>query len=484
VLPRRGTDCVARGAAMSSSRAQKFLKMALPRLVMRAQPAPTFRESGVAYCFGPFCLDTEAHLLSRGGQPVALTPKVFDTLLYLVQRPGRLVTKDELMSALWPDAFVNESNITQTIFMLRKALGENSGDHRYIATVPGHGYRFVPEVEQVEDSSRQVAVELQPADTPAPIVTSAPAGASRRTIASLAAIAAVVLMAFGLMRIGKIGKNSAAPTGPIRSVAVLPLKNLSSDPKQAYFAEGMTDELITRLAELKGVRVISHTSVLHYTQSTKTLQRALSIDPNYSTGHQWYADLLSLEGRNQEAITEIRKAEELDPFSAIVFLEAGQVYRRARQYEQAITEYKKSVTIDSHMTLDYYWMSDAYLRLGMVNEASKALRASFAWQPAEQYARNSKAISELETAYFREGLKGWTSKRMIRIRRMANRPSYFLALGYAILGEDEKALQYLNRAYAAHDSEILSINIDPEWDRLRSDLRFQDLLRRIHFPQS
>src|SRR5436305_2199117 len=101
------------------------------------------------YEFGDFRLDTvKRQLLRRGGQTVPLTPRVFDTLLYLVRHPGKVLGKDELMRAVWPDAVVEENNLNQNVSTLRRALGESRGEHRYILTVPGRGYRFVAEVKR------------------------------------------------------------------------------------------------------------------------------------------------------------------------------------------------------------------------------------------------------------------------------------------------------------------------------------------------
>ena len=105
------------------------------------------------YGFGPFRIDPENRQLLRADQPVPLTPKAFDTLLLLVERSGRLVSKDDLMKAVWPDTFVSEANLTQTIFMVRKALGESASEQRFIVTVPGRGYRFAERVLEVADLS-------------------------------------------------------------------------------------------------------------------------------------------------------------------------------------------------------------------------------------------------------------------------------------------------------------------------------------------
>jgi DNA-binding winged helix-turn-helix (wHTH) protein len=106
----------------------------------------TLSSSGPVYEFGQFALDTSAQRLSRSGEVVPLTPRVFDTLRYLVENPGRVLEKDELLAAIWPGVSVEENNLGQAISRIRAALGESPGDNRYIVTVPGRGYRFVGDV--------------------------------------------------------------------------------------------------------------------------------------------------------------------------------------------------------------------------------------------------------------------------------------------------------------------------------------------------
>src|SRR5215469_2297746 len=119
------------------------------------------------YAFGEFRLDPQSRVLTRGGTAVPLTPKAFDVLLLLIQNAGKVVTKDELMKAVWPNSFVEESNLTQTIFMVRKALDETSG-RRYILNVQGQGYRFLLPVTEAatEPEVEPAAVGLSPASVP------------------------------------------------------------------------------------------------------------------------------------------------------------------------------------------------------------------------------------------------------------------------------------------------------------------------------
>ena len=112
----------------------------------------------ILYEFGPFRLDPEKQLLLREEQPVAVTPKTLETLVVLVRRSREVVSKDELMKELWPDSFVEESNLSQNIFMLRKALGETPDDRRYIVTLPGKGYRFAAEVRTITEGGDDLIV--------------------------------------------------------------------------------------------------------------------------------------------------------------------------------------------------------------------------------------------------------------------------------------------------------------------------------------
>lgn len=226
------------------------------------------------YEFGPFRVDPQEHLLLRDGKPVAVTPKAFDTLLVLLQNSGHLLLKDELLKAVWPDSFVEEVNLSQNISALRRALGDTAQESRYIATVPGKGYRFIGEVRAIQPAE-------EPQDTPiveerpqlqAPIKQSRPMRFPA-LIAGTVALAAVVVVVLGAYKVRWAGEGKAAVSAKpqISSIAVLPLENLSNDPQQEYFVEGMTDEIITDLAQLPGLRVISRTSTQQYKGTHKSL---------------------------------------------------------------------------------------------------------------------------------------------------------------------------------------------------------------------
>src|SRR6185369_9174086 len=114
------------------------------------------------YEFGTFRLDVAERLLTCAGERVALSEKAFDTLCVLVRRGNHLVRKDELLNEVWPDAIVEENNLDKNISLLRQVLGERTGQGKYIETVRGHGFRFVPEVRQIEEGKRKETIAVMP----------------------------------------------------------------------------------------------------------------------------------------------------------------------------------------------------------------------------------------------------------------------------------------------------------------------------------
>jgi TolB-like protein/DNA-binding winged helix-turn-helix (wHTH) protein len=205
--------------------------------------------------FDRFQADDDAFRLIADGTPVSIEPKTLRLLLYLIENRGRLVRKQEILDAVWAEAAVSESALTRSVGLLRKTLDDDSRQPRFIETVPTAGYRFIAHVDTTP--SPQTAVTPSPAPPAAP---SAFQPARRRThLLRLAPIAAACLV---LLAVPAWFLAARVHSSPIRSLAVLPLANLSGDPSQEYFAEGMTDELITEIAHTPDLRVVSRTSVM------------------------------------------------------------------------------------------------------------------------------------------------------------------------------------------------------------------------------
>lgn len=214
------------------------------------------------YDFGDFRLDAGRRLLSHRTQgSIPITSRVLDTLLHLVRNPGRLVTKRELMDAVWGDAVVEENNLTQTISTLRQLLGERPDEHRFIVTVPGRGYRFIAKVGQG-------ALAPSPVGQPAP---------SRRGL--IIGLVAVGLAAAAVLAAFQLGWLGAQPQ--LRSIAVLPFKPLVADANDPALELGMADTLIARLGSAGGIVVRPLSSVRKYTaleQDAVAAGRELGVD--------------------------------------------------------------------------------------------------------------------------------------------------------------------------------------------------------------
>src|SRR5215467_684305 len=199
------------------------------------------------YEFGPFRVDPEKEVLQRDGNHIPLQPKTFQVLLVLVRHNQEVVTKDDLMKTVWPDTFVEEANLSRNIFMLRKALGERSQDHQYILTVPGRGYRFAEDVRLVPEQEVSI-VAAQHSKVQVEVKESKSWNWLYATLTLLLAFATMFALDVGGLRSKLLSRWLNQPK--IRTLAVLPLTNISGDPEQEYFADGMTEELISELSRI------------------------------------------------------------------------------------------------------------------------------------------------------------------------------------------------------------------------------------------
>ena len=235
------------------------------------------------YEFDGFRLDPARRLLtSADSQPITLSSRVFDTLLYFVEHRGQLMDKDSLLQSLWPGTVVEEANLTQTVSVLRRALGEQRGENRFIVTDPGRGYRFVAEVKTLDPKPAPEAGDQ--------------AGVYPRTGLVLRGLVFALIMAGGYLYYNGLGVSTtpvtagkqattvipprtpaqqavtvASPQPPTKkiitvtppppnSLAVLPFVNMSPDKDQEYFSDGIAEELINHLARIHGLLVTGRTS--------------------------------------------------------------------------------------------------------------------------------------------------------------------------------------------------------------------------------
>jgi TolB-like protein/DNA-binding winged helix-turn-helix (wHTH) protein/Flp pilus assembly protein TadD len=393
------------------------------------------------YRFDEFELDPSRRTFVRGGTPVLISPKAFDVLAYLVSNPGRVVIKEELFRAVWPDSFVEESNLAQHISSLRKALADRSN---YIATLPGRGYQFTAKVQT--RAAADLLAEKQPGDilvdtgregthmvieesalaptpvpeaagdSPRPAAWNSSAGRlvasrlrRRKIIAVVAALAGVVVVAGYFSR----EKFSNALVHPAVSIAVLPFKNLTGDPAKEYLSDGVTEEMINDLARAEGgqLRMIARTSSMSYKSTHKAVRE---IAQELGVQYVLEGSVQSEENRLHVTAQLIRGDDQTYVWAGTFDGDTGQIL----EFENRLTDsvaHALSLTLLAGKTPEHtprnYAAHDAYLQgLSYLAERSRpgfenALQ-SFGTAVAQdpQYAR---AYAELAVSYNLLGQFGW-----------------------------------------------------------------------------
>ncbi len=215
--------------------------------------------------------------------------------------------------------------------------------------------------------------------------------------------------------------------------------------------------------------------------SEREFKRAIELKPNYGAAHQWYSSLLAMMGRMDEALAEAKRAQELDPFSLIVSSHLGWINYLARNHDQAIKQARQIIKLDPN-----FFPARRYLALAYEDQR-KYKEAIAEFQRAVSLSRDSTLVkSELGHAYAAAGKRREAQQLIEELRQLAaeRRASpYHLALIHAGLGEKDRAIELLNRAFDERSERLVWLRVDPRFDKLRSDARFNDLLQRIGLAQ-
>jgi len=376
------------------------------------------------YRFGDFSVDAAKRLLvSRDGEAIPLTPKAFDTLLYLVEHPGTVLDKDELMQAIWPHTVVEENNLNQSISALRRALGESPAENRYITTVPGRGYCFVADVKKA------AAVELI-ADNDSLNAASLP---SRRIDSHKSRLLIILFCAMGVAGLGfsiyyfwpvvKTATSTAPdiatpiePIMPFRSIAVLPFKPLVVDQRDESLEIGMADTLIVRLSNLRELIVRPFSAVRKFSgleQDALAAGRELRVEAvldgqvqrwgdrisvtarltRVGDGNQLWAGQFNEKSTNTFAVQNLSEkvtsalvleltGEELSTKRHTENPEAYKLYMRGRFYlskrapddlQKSIAQFQQSIALDPNYAVAYAGLADAYALLANTGASAREL---------------------------------------------------------------------------------------------------------------
>lgn len=578
------------------------------------------------YRFGPFRLDPVRRLLAKGNEPVPLPSKAFDLLHVLLQRGGAAIHRTELLRTVWPDARVEEGNLSQTIFVLRKALGERPDEHRYIVTIPGFGYRFVEPVTwdraASDDSSRPS--------------TTARASGARGTLTSLAVLPFASLGAGAGEEYLELGITDALITklGSVRGVTVRPTTAVlkyhkhRADPLVAaselavdvilngtiqrsgdrirvgvhvisghdgamrwagHFDEKLTDlfavedsiaDQVTRALTLtlteeerrrlsrrntenthayhaflkgrffwnkrteeglrKGIAQFdeaighdpeyalayagladsynllcaygalppqegfprarqaaeraleldehlaeAHTSLAYATLhfywdwalAEREFLRALTLNANYATAHQWYGGYLAARGRFDESLAEIEQAHRIDPVSLMINADIGWLSFFARQHDRAIEQLRKTLEMDPNFALAYWLLGLNKEQKGQLEEATADFRKAVSLSEDIPFA-----LASLGHVLGRSGKRDEAAAALEELLRLSARryvSPHSIATVYIGLGQSTEALEWLNRAADERSNWIIFLNVDPVFDPLRDDPRFRNITDRL-----
>jgi DNA-binding winged helix-turn-helix (wHTH) protein len=351
------------------------------------------------YEFGDFRLDVAERRLLRSGAPVQLPPKAFETLLALVANSGHLLTKEELMRTVWPDAFVEENNLTQYISMLRKAF--NGNRQQFIETVPRLGYRFVPLVREIRDENEaEISGEngansfseneaettfaassvIQETVAPSFIQEKDEGAANPDALKKNRAFRSLFVFKFSTSHIVlslSIGlllaffslsnrNKSRAPSSDIDSPAML-------DQKGASFAKRQSANAEANEAYLKGRFFWNKRTGADFAKALPYFQGAVELDPNFAPGYAGLADCYLLMGgaeNTAKAKESVMRALELDETLAEAHASLANIrFFHEWNWTEAEKEFRRAIELDANYATAHHWYAYYFAAMGRMDEA-------------------------------------------------------------------------------------------------------------------
>jgi TolB-like protein/DNA-binding winged helix-turn-helix (wHTH) protein len=396
--------------------------------------------------FDSFELDVRAGELRKAGVRLRLQGQPIQVLATLLNSAGELVTREELQAQVWPaETFVDfDHGLHNSIARIREVLGDSAGTPRYIETLPRRGYRFIGTVERVGIEEPLPAGPTEPLPSgsspsdPSPSREASVVPARSRPRAILVAASLAIFAISALLVLVPILKQRAAVTPTVRSIAVLPLDNFSGDPTQEFFVDGMTDELITDLAKIGALRVISRTSVMRYKGTKKSLPeiaRELNVDGiiegsvmragqrvritaqllyGPTDKHLWaetydrdLGDVLTLQSEVAQTIAQqvraqvtpqqaasLRAARPVNPEAYDAYLKGryylSNQFTMAQPLYLAKTYFEEAIRKDPGFAPAYSGLADAYLYLVIFRQMS----ADSAYPLAQEALRQASALDD------------------------------------------------------------------------------------------
>ena len=244
-------------------------------------------------------------------------------------------------------------------------------------------------------------------------------------------------------------------------------------------------ELDGTLAEPHAVLASSKTDEWDFAGAENEYKRAIELSPNFATAHQWYSELLARLGRKDEALSRVKMAYELDPFSTAVNMNVGLRYFEAGRVDEAEAKFRKTIELSPDYPMAHWFLGDIYFEKGMYDEALEMFERGNVLLKVESPERAKQKTQELRAALKADGEKGYWRKmveyEMEWYKKGHNTP-FYIAAAYAELGERDAAFEWLEKSYAQRDNDMTYLKTNSRFRNLRSDPRFSDLLRRVGLP--
>ena len=486
------------------------------------------RPSKLYYEFDSFRVDLDERRLIRGTDVVPLTPKVFDVLLALVENHGHTLTKNQLMDRIWSDTFVEDGNLNRNISMLRKALGEDSHDPRYIKTIPKRGYRFEADVREVVEEAEEIRVEkvtnVRFAISEETQNHRAVANWTRTRWAwAITATALAMMLIFAspwivnreaalasaetstesrssknaesrkLYRQGRALWQDRSVDG-LHKATLLLEQAVDADPNFALAHSALADAyafdgILWKKAENEAGQAIAldpNIGEPHATigfvrtfwdwkpaEAEGHFKKAIALSPDYATAHQWFALNLAMREQFGAAFAEMQRALDLEPGSAAINTDMCRLLYFARKFDAAIDQCKRAIELDPNFLTAYENLYEIYTAKAMYAEA---IDAYFAASRLNLTAPVDPSLaSSLRQAYDVGGVQSFWRTRIDMLKKPVQTSGYTLAKYHARLGENEQAIRWLEKARETRDFESVFVFADPVFENLTTDDRFTKL---------
>jgi TolB-like protein/DNA-binding winged helix-turn-helix (wHTH) protein/cytochrome c-type biogenesis protein CcmH/NrfG len=489
----------------------------------------------VSYEFGGFRLDPRRRLLLGADEaPIEIPSRAFDLLIYLVEHPGDVLEKSTLLKAVWPTTVVEESNLSQAIFLLRRALGDTAAEHHFIATVPGRGYQFVAAVGKNDGAGAMTPSEI--ASTSAPRLTKTFPSAQDRARWLWTSGLVLILAAAGFTWWLRAPVRPAS-TGPANAtVAVLPFTDLTPAKDMEYLADGLADEITGQLAKLPDLRVIGRRSAFTFKNTNEDVRTIgqrlrvktvlegsvrkesgrLRISTQLTQARDgvslWsesydrdFDDLLGLQSTiarevaaaltpivgNKVAPHEAPLTRSPEAYAA--YLRGQFIYRKQinAEFGAACDEFKRATVFDPQFALAFAQLGRCYEMMAYRTQGNTAQLHSLGSAAVDRALQLDPSIADVWwMAWFSERGNSPFLARVNRLQRtLAMNPNdtevmLSLAWTYLRLGRTEAAVRLLERAYqvdplwTAVISALAQQHYDERGDRAEL-LRLADELERI-----